>query len=258
MTDRVQLSKIKYWQSQFAGRTVPWMGGEDHEENFDLIMADAQSRALLQSQGWTKENVSYSLNKDGFRGPAKQDIKGKYFCAFGCSITFGQSMNFEDTYGSQLADMLGMGYLNFGISGGSDDGSVRLAITHLNDLTPEFVVFQTTFDHRYESISNNFASTYGVQPTVGGKVPLDDGVFFRDWIVNDVNRQLNQDKNIMAIKWLCHERSIPLYIISIDDFLSAMARNGDYARDLRHPGRISHREIANNLYQRIQGEKNEF
>lgn len=237
----MNLKGIRLYTHQYANRQLSWFG-EDNPELFEKNQKDPDQCRLLKDNGWLDNTIDYKFNSYGFRGGEfKGDISN--FCVFGDSVTFGSAMKEENLYPSLIANHTGLYCNNFGVPGGSNDSSVRLAITWLEELRPKFVIWQTTFKHRLEWIeSENHATIYGVQAVGGGNPPTSNDKFFLHWISIEANRSMAFTKNLMTMKWLCKTLECPLIITDIEEFFSP---ENDRGRDLLHPGPTRHREMAN-------------
>lgn len=241
------LAQVSTFQQTFANKTLEWLG-EDNEERFSQLANDPKQRLLLEKNGWMERSITYQFNSQGFRGH-EFDPAGDYFCVFGDSVTFGSALNLDQTYGGLLEERLGIKCYNFGQAGGSNDTSVRWAMTYLKNLRPRFVIFQRTFDHRLEWLTRgNVAMVYGIQSYGGGQPPETRGSLFTDWIDIDINRSINLAKNLMCMGFICQQISVPLIEINISDFF---LHSEDRARDLLHPGPRSHQQNANLLLDQL-------
>lgn len=218
-----------------AKKSLPWWG-EDNLERFQKLQSVPKNKKLLEDNGWIDTEINYNFNSLGFRGHDPNKDK-KHFCVFGDSVTFGAAIRYEQTYGYLLEQELGVYCYNFGHCGGSDSTSLRLALTHLPGLNPEFVVYQTTFEHRFEWIDENMrATTYGVHAAGGSSDTVASGDLYRQWLACDLNRELLHNKNLTAMRYLCEKSNIPLIEVDINDFFKPPS---DFGRDLLHPGAVS-------------------
>jgi len=237
-------------QADYRNRTVQWKG-EDNKDNFDKNWKHFSQR--MNYHNWTEISVEYQFNSIGFRSPEIPE-HNPYFVAFGCSYTAGDSLPFDRIYTSILGKQLDLDPVTFGNSGGSNCSSTRLAFTWLPELKPKFVIYQSTFDQRFEWIGpgRGFteASVYGVVAEGGGTPPrLNNNALYEDWIMCEQNRELAKIKNLASVRWLCAELDLPLYEIDVEDFVPD--HPDDYARDLLHPGPGAHQRVAEKLIEKI-------
>lgn len=65
-------------------------------------------------------SIKYNLNSDSYRSPEWNTINwGESIVIFGCSVTFGVGLLFEDTIGEQLSRLLNRPVINLGCCGSS-------------------------------------------------------------------------------------------------------------------------------------------
>jgi hypothetical protein len=237
---------VKNPQRSLAGQTLNWLG-EDNEENFQRHLADQQKRRLLENSGWLDTKITYSFNQQGFRS-LELDPAQDHICVFGCSMTFGVGINSQQRYGDMLAQDLGISCYNFGVSGGSDSASFRLAYTWLPKLRPRLVVYQTTFFERFEIIDNAYSKTLGVNAALGGTVPVGQGDMYKTWIINEENASLLAIKNKLAMKMLCNNLRLEMIEISCEDFFGSW---NTCARDTHHPGIDANLKVLDKIKQQL-------
>lgn len=232
-----------------AGQRYDWLG-EDNPENFENALRAPESRTKLATSGWLEKQIEYKFNQDGFRSP-EFDQEHPHLCAFGCSFTFGVAIREEEIYCNLVANELGVTCYNFGVTGGSDDTSWRLARTWLPRLHPRLVIYQQTFEQRFEIIDDRqHATVMGINAALGGKVAVGQGDLYKTWMTNEVNWQVNAEKNLMAIKNLCHDLAIKLIVIRYEDFFK---RTDDCSRDLHHPSPDVNKIVAQSILEKTNG-----
>ena len=237
---------IKNYHAKDAGQTFSWLG-EDNEINFKRHLVDPQKHDLLVNSGWTNHAITYKFNSSGFRS-VEFDASRPHMCVFGCSFTFGVGINTHQRYGDQLADWLGVECFNFGVSGGSDSTSFRLAASWLGKLKPTLVVYQSTFVERFEIIQDGCANTIGINAALGGPVPIGQGDLYKIWITNNENSQLLALKNRLAMRALCNEYNSRLIEIDMTDFFGKWPT---VARDTHHPGEHANRHVFDLIKQQL-------
>ena len=241
-----ELGTIKHAHHDDAGKIYNWLG-EDNQANFQRHLADVSLHARLSESGWLDTPITYSFNRQGFRSP-EFDPDIPHICVFGCSATFGMAINYDQRYGDMLAKDLGLTCYNFGVSGGSDSTSFRLAAAWLHILNPKFVVFQSTFPERFEIIQDNHAHVLGINAALGGDIPIGQGDLYKIWITNESNAKILAVKNLLAMRYLCHELGHQLIEIDITDFFGQWPT---VARDTHHPGLHANRHVADLVRARI-------
>jgi hypothetical protein len=231
---------IKHLGQNFcAGQTLEWWG-EDNQENFVRHTQDTVSKDRLAQAGWLDQKIIYKFNRLGFRSAEFESVED-YFCSFGCSFTFGQAIQQQQRYTDLVAEKTNLTSYNFGIPGGNDSASFRLAYTWLDKIQPKFVIYQTTFPQRFEVIDGDVAFGYGVQAALGGKVPDDHGKVYKQLMATESNGQILAIKNQLAMRELCRTKRIKLIEISYIDFLRTHDNN---SRDLHHPGALANCSVA--------------
>ena len=239
-------------QSQYynnvANKKFEWFG-EDNLENFKKHSAQPDTKKRLESSGWFNNTIVYQFNSHGFRGPEIDPI-GDYFMSVGCSFTFGTAIQTEQRYADIVAEKLNMTSYNFGVQGGCDDTSFRLALTWLEQLTPKFLVYQNTFPQRFEVIDNDQSVIYGINAALGGSVAADTGVLYKQLLTNSANEQIRSRKNLMAMRELCKEKNVRLIEVCYIDFLKTHDNN---ARDMHHPGAIANQAVAEKILRELHG-----
>jgi hypothetical protein len=230
--------KVPY-QIDLAGKTFDWLG-EDNAENFQRNCNDPAKRQLLDRAGWLDQKITYQFNRQGFRS-AEFDSAVDYFVSVGCSFTFGTAIQTQQRYTDIVANQLELTCCNLGIQGGSDDTSVRQLLTWLDQLNPKFVIYQSTFPQRFEVVHNDTAIIYGINAALGGRVPTDHGVLYKQLLTTPSNEKIRACKNQLAVRELCRNKNIKLIEISYIDFLKTHDAS---ARDLHHPGAVANQSVA--------------
>ena len=228
------------YQDEVAGKTFDWLG-EDNAENFQQHCNDPEKHQLLDRTGWLDQKITYQFNRQGFRS-AEFDASSDYFISVGCSFTFGTAIQTQQRYTDIVADQLDLTCYNLGIQGGSDDTSVRLLLTWLDQLNPKFVIYQNTFPQRFEVVHNSTAIIYGINTALGSWVAKDDGTLYKQLLTTPFNEQIRACKNQLAVRELCRNKDIKLIEISYIDFFKN--HNSTSARDLHHPGAGANQSVA--------------
>jgi hypothetical protein len=264
------IENVVTWQTELAGQTMSWLG-EDNQEQYEKKLTNATTRRQLEQSGWLTTTLEYSFNSHGFRSPEFDPTKD-HFCAFGDSVTAGVALRYDQIYSTIIESKLGITCYNFGHAGGSDSTSIRLALNWLPKLAPKFIIYQTTFVHRFEwyepwnyikhpGVNGKYPSDirkpvhgviYGVQPHGGGSVPTIDCGLYEHWITVDLNQDLMAIKNLMIMRYLCQQLNIQLIEVSIDEFFT---KPDDKGRDLLHPGPKMHQLQAERILDKLSWEK---
>jgi len=226
--------------SSLANTTQLWHR-MDSEERFKQHCANPQQFQTLKELGWIDKKFDYRFNQQGFRSIEFDSVKSAGM-AFGCSYTQGIGLPIEDVWPSIISKNLDYPLWNLGVGGSSMDTVFRLAEYWIPTLKPEFVLIAGPFESRIEicDVNGDFI-TY---------MPLDNiSRFYKEWIMNSVNGQLNFKKNLLAITEICNRYSIPVIALEVENNLNT-DRN---ARDLSHSGIKTHREYANKILEKLKG-----
>lgn len=224
-----------------------WLEISDTEKHYD------ENRDKLIALGWTKENIVYQYNDEGYRS---EDFFGNNHCALflGCSFTDGMGLNLEATWGHIVAKYLGFRYCSVARAGYSNDACFRELNRWLPVINPKMVFMLAPPSHRFEAkIYSEPAIQFQIQnllnpPESKPKEFFDCIPYALLWNAFEENYILNRLKNYLAIKQLCSENNTPFYYLQSEQFPYI---EGDRARDLQHPGRIWQKNIADKFIQLI-------
>lgn len=230
-------------QQRFSDQTMRWCSS-DSEERFQQNLSDPAGKKLLEENGWIDKHISYEFNSQGFRS-REPEYKLPGLMVFGCSFTMGIGLSNEQTWHSYISYELDVPVDNMGVIGASNGLMFRLAKYWVPKLRPNLVVWQKTFQQRFELIDQNDESNV-LSPsntTISGKD------VFASWWYTDTNSEIDANRNEMAIRWICHQARIPLLILDIDEFL--IDQQGK-ARDLEHAGPATHQRIARQLIDKMK------
>jgi len=194
-------------------------------------------KSILEKFGWLDRDICYRFNSHGFRSEEFDD-SGNSMISLGCSHTFGIGLPNELIWNSVVSTALGLKNYNLGIGGSSNDTAFRLANHYIPLLRPQVVIFLSTERSRFElNTADNTIEDLGVWNTF-----QDAKQFWQHWITNDLNSNMNYEKNQLAIKAICQQHGVKyLHIEALSVSLL------DYARDLQHYGPKTHKGIANKI-----------
>ena len=221
----------------YAGKTVAWCPS-DSEIAFNQNMANAKTRAKLEEFGWTKDNISYTFNKEGFRSDEFTDGADDSVLFLGCSHTVGIGVDLESTWSYKVASSLGLRRYNLAIGAGSADTCFRLAHYWIPKLRPKYVMMLTPSATRFEIVKDKEVIQF-----LSGKIPdVTVSGFYEHWLSNFANSQLNRLKNVMGVRTICNGIGTPLVEIPIDKLFNRTMTPS--ARDLMHPGREWNEVVA--------------
>jgi len=221
----------------YANQELTWLPSDSeslYKENL------SRQLHLLEEHNWLNTTFTYKFNTNGFR--CQEFNSSPCMLALGCSLTFGLGLPVEHTWPTLLANQLGLTCYNLGIPGASNDTAFRLASHWIPKLKPKVVVLYSPAPDRLELVTDVKSYTY-----LPGKPTINPGSeFYKMWITNSANGELNQAKNIGAIASLCTAQSIKFVYVYGNELNKV-----DLARDLQHPGRNTNANYADLLLSKI-------
>jgi len=133
-----------------AGQEVNWLD-TDSAEQYSANYNDTNKRKLLEKLRWTKHNITYTFNSNGFRAPEfKKNEPNIVF--LGCSFTVGIGLNISDTFSHNVSQSLGLQNYNLGKGGGSNKTAFRVGHHWIPKLKPKIVVLMSPEITRSEII----------------------------------------------------------------------------------------------------------
>ncbi len=99
--------------------TTAMVNQKDPILGYRPVKRAAQVMAVKKSRSGIIYSVIYDLNSDGFRVTPQHPQADEAVVFMGCSLTFGEGLNDEDTYPYKVGELLGDKYqvFNFGVSG---------------------------------------------------------------------------------------------------------------------------------------------
>jgi hypothetical protein len=220
-------------------------GTDEHNLYFRELGSDTESNFLQnlkkQPNDWIYRNkkINYLRNNLGHRCKELDKLDNDFILFLGCSITEGVGLAIEDTYPFLLSKKLNLDYYNLGIGGtGIDVLSMNLSLWFSNiKKPPKMIVIQWPEIYRRIEIENKDITLLGPWST--------DDHFKNEILGNSFNHYYNVLKtiNISYINFL----KIPMI-----DFTNEEIVYLDYARDLKHPGIDSNKNISDFLYNKIK------
>lgn len=225
----------------------------DHELLFNQNMADPAQRALLEEYGWTRENVSYTFNKDGFRSEEFTYEPNDSVLFLGCSHTVGIGMDLESSWTYKVANSLGLHRYNLGVGACSADTCFRLAHHWIPLLRPKYVMMLTPNVARMELVEDrDIIQFIPSMPQLSYKNYVAEmvGGFYKSWLAHPANADMNRLKNVMGVRTICNSIGAPLVEIPIDDMYNPTMVHTK-ARDLMHPGREWNEYVAQTFLKKL-------
>lgn len=231
-------------------------GYEDKSfKNFTVFNSDSklifEENLKSQDTDWIYRSkiISYSYNELGHRTKSLKNLNTEFILFTGCSFTEGIGLALEDIYCDIVSNKLKIDYYNLGLASSGPDlifHNLSLWFKNVN-IKPKAVVIQHTFPDRVYIPKN------------GGILPL--GPWFqripKEMIESNERRQFeslmisefaNHYANIMRDIFLAHMASLNIPVIEI---LPENIPKLDYARDMKHPGILSHQKLAIQVAQEV-------
>ena len=242
----------------YAGKTSTWCPS-DTELRFDQNMADPKQRKLMEEYGWTRDNVSYTFNKDGFRSEEFTYEPDDSVLFLGCSHTVGLGVDLESSWTYKVASSLGLRHYNLGVGGGGPDMCFRLAHHWIPRLRPKYVMMLTPMAGRMEIVVENAIiqllpkSLKHLERTLIDKLEP----FYNAWLSHPANTDMNLLKCSLGVESICNSIGVPLIEIPLDklELETFMGPEGwwigNIARDLLHPGKEWHQAVADKFLDKL-------
>lgn len=226
----------KHDSSCYANQTIEWFQ-TDSEERYQKNLSERENE--LRKFFWVNRPFTYQFNSAGFRSDEfDADAPGIVF--LGCSHTVGVGLPVETTFSNIIATELNLKCYNLGVAGAANDTAFRLADYYIPSLNIKTVVFLSSERTRFELFTDN-EERYILTPSNN---TLKDSIrgFYRHWLSNDINSNVQHRRNVLAIQQLCSQRNIKFYHKEFLNFPLI-----DKARDLAHYGINSNRQIAQKI-----------
>jgi len=231
------------WYSihELIDKTVTWTPS-DSEELFEQNMADPKQRARLLSNGWTRDNVSYTFNQYGFRSEDFVTNSVNDSVLFlGCSLTAGIGVDLESSWAYKVASSLGLRCYNLGVGASSADTCFRLAHHWIPRLRPKYVMMLTPSNTRMEMMLEN--ELVNLMPNMSEYIENHyEGMlngFYNGWLSHPANSEMNRLKNVMGVQTICNSNGgIPFIEITVESSWSRRDREESWIRDKPQPDRV--------------------
>lgn len=228
---------------QFFNVELEWHPGDTQNLYYQNVLKKYDD---LKRLGWINKKISYKFNSHGFR--SEEFKEGKNIIFLGCSITFGTGINLEDTFPYKVAKSINYNCCNLGVSGSSNDTAFRLSEYWIPKINPDIVVLLSPEESRLELLSNN--PTESIHYRIN-KESLKDS-FYEKWVINEENGRLNRLKNQLSIQNICQSRNIKFLNFNVESDFCFTEK--DLARDLSHPGVLSHHSFSEKILNFIHKE----
>jgi hypothetical protein len=227
---------------------------EISEEHRDGEMAEFERNLKTQPADWVyrTKKVIYQHNSYGHRSIEPFQLGENFFITIGCSNTYGQSLRLEDTWPYQLSKLTGMKYYNLGLgAAGVDITALNLSLWFKNiKLKPKAVIILWPESHR-KFFKDEDDRLGPLGPWISNRESM-----MRSYYKTETAQAafINYKKLIMTdamehyaevIKTTTEEmiKSLEIKVVIANDFLIF----DDHARDLKHPGIKSCKNLAIHL-----------
>lgn len=236
-----------YSQRKMVSGEYQWIPGDDSDK---YVYHMKKKRSEMEYNGWDgdRANFTYKFNSYGFRSEEFTEEPSVMF--LGCSMTMGVGIELELTWTYMVAKSLGLRNHNLGIGGGNNDGAFRMFDYYHRLFKPKIVIHYSPpnqrleyFDHRNKIINMMPRSEWY------------DSHMYRTWLSNDLNSELNFQKNSLAIQHLCNMSDIKYFVFPHEQMFPT--EHGfeydpkEFGRDLLHPGAGWHRNMHKRIMENI-------
>jgi hypothetical protein len=216
-----------------ANKSVNWIPSDTKELYEKNLKENYQ---LLKDNNWIDKSFTYNFNSHGFR--CEEFTTHSTIMFLGCSYTFGTGIPSDTSWPELIAKKLNMHCANLGQGAGSNDTMFRLCHGWIDVINPKIIFALHPPGIRFEMV--NEQHLHYLSPTWGHQ----QRNFIIEWSTDDNNNYFNALKNNLAIENLCKTKNIKYVSIEIEKH---EFNNFDKARDLVHPGILSHAAFAKSV-----------
>jgi len=237
-----------HFGTHLANQTLEWLP-TDTKENYEKLIQDPEHCKYFAELGWDQPGaITYRFNRHGFR--ADEFDSGPYMVALGCSYTVGIGLPDSATWARQTATELGLKCANLAWGGYSADTCYRLAEYWVPALRPAYVCMLTPPQSRIEllldhqQLGDKQALMEVFMPQNQSPLFNNDDTYLKHWFLNDENAEINQRKNVLAVRQLCADLTIPCTVLSAEEHMCWSREEIGYARDYMHGGPSIHTALA--------------
>ena len=215
--------------------------------------------------------ISYSLNSYGFRSDEfSLEEPGNVF--LGCSDTFGVGHRLEHSWPYLLTKLKFPNHkiYNLGAPGSGSDTHFRLMnglktkmkIKNIFHWLPIRTRYEIFMDSRGDSIHNGIVSVRPGFSTISPIWELDNNLFSQDYIkkslLSDTVRNINDLKNILAIKNIADELGVHYYLANFEQHISSFTNTHqrqvlDYLKTTETPSSLLARDFQHmNIFDSVK------
>lgn len=209
--------------------------GSDQEAAYEENLKSASRCKLLDSNGFTRDNIEYRFNNLGFRSDDAFDLdspaEGTMF--LGCSFTEGVGLDIEDTWAYKLSQKLGGCFYNFSQGGTGIETAYRMLHTFADVLKIKRVYHLMLDTGQRREFYN-----YGKFESIGPWSYEESFVALN--MTHPVELHMSIARSTDAMRGFVRDRGIELYWIdpAYEKQARTLARQKkSFARDIQHLGR---------------------
>ena len=232
------IKTIPHNYAHAANQTVFW-DTSDSKENYEKNLLDPKKKSILQQLGYLGNKIEYKFNSHGFR---TQEFTDQFdVVCFGDSLTMGTGIHSQHTWPEQLSLATGLSVVNLAHAGSSNDTAYRIAHHYLEFLRPRYAIWLQTDRARIELVDDYLNTVQNILPNDQSNHYSQDR-FVRAWMLSETSQQINLDKNTRAFEHLCQQLNIISIVLPCQERIKI-----DLARDLQHPGQLSHMAMAKKI-----------
>jgi hypothetical protein len=234
---------------RYAGQTLEWLP-TDTEKNYKQNLQNSEFAVIAQQHGWTQpRSITYNINSCGFRGK-EFDTTVKNIVTLGCSFTVGIGLRENETWPYILGEKLGLSVHNIAWGGWSCDTLFRMSQYWIPKLCPDLVVVLAPGAARLELKTNDTEHLI-----VTSHDDISNDVYLKHWFANDLNSELNQIKNTMAIEMICKKLNIRFMCYFSDTEMAGRLLHDptNVARDNMHCGTKTHNTFVEKILKDLHG-----
>lgn len=230
------------------------MGHTSYQES-EFLPEESEARfkqnLLSQPYNWIyrTEKIYYKFNKHGHRCVDIDQLEQDYFLFAGCSFTEGVGLKLERTYPYIVSQHFNRSYYNISLGGSGPDVTLYNLIGFLSQVKhkPNLVIIQWPDFSRFFHMDKKFYPHYYNSH--------DSSELYKLLVTDDVIERQNLFYREYALQFLKN-----LGITNVLEYTTQKDYNTvklqmpawiDKARDLSHPGNLTHQSWANSLINTI-------
>lgn len=204
----------------------------------------------LKENNWIDNKFTYKFNSLGFR--CDEFTNDPTIMFLGCSYTCGIGLPLETIWPEIVAKHFNMKSANFGVGGGAADTAFRYCLGYIDSIKPKAVVYLKPEGTRLEIAIDNEIVPINVYSYKANDYNVLIRQFFKLWLIGEENNSyFNNEKNSLAMRYLCSIRNIPFVELNFKKMITL-----DLARDLGHDGVKSHTNFSRYAIEELEKIKN--